>query len=52
MVMEAMHTAYTKKQDSVLTRLKLHMKQTITEDMQVLWRESVHCLQTTVYFVE
>ena len=44
-IMEVMRTARVrKKQDSVSTRLKLHMRQTITEGTRVLWKESVHRL--------
>ena len=35
--------------DSVSTPLKLHMWKTITEGTQVLWKESVRHLQTTLY---
>ena len=39
-----------KKRDSVSTRLKLHMRQTITEGIQVSWKESAHRLRTFQVF--
>ena len=44
-----MHSV-SKQRDSTLTRLQLHMKQTIMEGMEYGERESVHCLRLTFYF--
>ena len=53
-IMEAMRTGYVrKKRYSVSTRLKLHMRQMITEGTRVLWKESAHRLRATFqYFAE
>ena len=41
-----------KKRDSVSTRLKQNMKQTITEQYASMWKESAHRLRWTFYFAE
>ena len=38
----------TQKNGTRPTRLKLHMRQTIQEDMQVLWKESVHSCEHVI----
>ena len=49
--MEAMFAAYAKKLDSVSTRLKQNMTQTITEYTS-MWMESAHRLRRTFYFAD
>ena len=54
-VRKTLSDAYSvcKKRDEVSTRLKLHMRQMITEGTRVLWKESAHRLRTTFqYFAE
>ena len=50
-IMEAMHQ-HMQKGGLGSTWLKLHMRQTVTEGMQVLWKERAHHLRTTSYFAE